>query len=160
MNMTGLSRHLRLMLRGEMLVIQAKLGFAMRRISILTLALLFAGLALVFVNMALFAWLSPMWGPVWTPAGLGLLNLFLAAAALVLAAVLRPGPELALAEEIRTMAGEALEADIRVTPLLGALSGGGGMDRSALVGLLVPAMGSIIGALGKRRKQPAKGDAG
>jgi hypothetical protein len=33
-----------------------------------------------------------------------------------------------------------------------------GLDRSALAGLLVPAVGSIIGALGKRRKQAAKSD--
>jgi hypothetical protein len=159
MNMTGLSRQLRLMLRGEILVIQAKLGFAMRRVTMLALALLLAGVGVVFVNIAVFAWLSPMWGPVWTPAGLGLINLALAGAALGLALALRPGPELALAEEIRAMAGESLEAEIRSTPLLGSLAGGGvGLDRSALAGLLVPAVGSIIGALGKRRKQAAKSD--
>ena len=57
------------------------------------------------------------------------------------------------------MAGESLEAEIRSAPLLGSLAGGGvGLDRSALAGLLVPAVGSIIGALGKRRKQAAKSD--
>lgn len=160
MNMSGLSRHFRLMLRGELLVVQAKLGFAMRRTLILAFALLLAGVGLVFLNIALFAWLSPLWGPVWTPAGLGLINLALAGLAVGVALVLRPGPELVLAEEIRAMAGESLEAEIRATPVLGALAGGGagGLERTALAGLLVPVAGSIIGALGKRRKQAAKPD--
>jgi hypothetical protein len=157
MSMIGLSRHLRLMLRGEILVIEARLGFAARRGAILVLALLFAGLALVFLNMALFAWLEPHWGPVWTPAGLGIINLVLAGGALGLRLVLRPGPELALAEEIRAMAGESLEAEVRSAPFIGALGGGGGgLDRSALAGLLVPAIGSIVGALRKRRKHEEK----
>jgi hypothetical protein len=154
MTMTTLSRQLRLVLRGEILVIQAKLAFAARRGSMLAFALLFAGLGLVFLNIGLFAWLSPLWGPVWTPIGLGLINLVLAAGAMVLAALAKPGPELQLAEEIRAMAGETLEAEIRSVPLLGMLGGGGGGPAAA--GLLVPAMSMIIGALGKRRKQSGK----
>lgn len=154
MSMTTLSRQLRLMLRGEILVIKAELAFAARRGAMLALALLFAGLGLVFVNMGLYAWLSPYWGPVWTPAGLGLINVALAALALVLAAMAKPGPELQLAEEIRDMAGETLEAEIRATPLLGMLGGGG----TAAAGLLVPAMSMIIGAMGKRRSKAKAAD--
>lgn len=156
MSMTTLSRQLRLMLRGEILVIKAELAFAARRGAMLALALLFAGLGLVFVNMGLYAWLSPYWGPVWTPAGLGLINVALAALALVLAAMAKPGPELQLAEEIRDMAGETLEAEIRATPLLGMLGGGGG--GTAAAGLLVPAMSMIIGAMGKRRSKAKAAD--
>lgn len=151
MSMTTLSRQLRLMLRGEILVIKAELAFVARRGALLAFALLFAGLGLVFVNIGLYAWLSPYWGPVWTPAGLGLINVALAALALVMAAVAKPGPELQLAEEIRDMAGETLEAEIRAAPLLGMLGGGGG--GTAAAGLLVPAMSMIIGALGKRRSR-------
>lgn len=156
MSMTTLSRQLRLMLRGEILVIKAELAFAARRGAMLALALLFAGLGLVFVNMGLYAWLSPYWGPVWTPAGLGLINVALAALALVLAAMAKPGPELQLAEEIRDMAGETLEAEIRATPLLGMLGSGGG--GTAVAGLLVPAMSMIIGAMGKRRSKAKAAD--
>lgn len=148
-----LSRHVRLIIRGEMLAVQAKLAFTMRRTLFAAFALLFAGLGLVFVNIGLFAFLTPLWGPVWTPMGLGLINIALAALALVIAAALKPGPELALAEEIRNMAGESLEADIRSASLGQML--GGGLDRGAMAGLLLPAVTSIIGALAKRRREKA-----
>ena len=146
MNFNNLSRHIRLVLRGELLLLQAKLAFAMKRSAFLGLALLFAGLGLVFVNMGLFAWLSPLWGPVWTPAGLGLINLALAAAALALAAFMKPGPEMALAEEIRNMAADSIDTEIRSAPLMGGLGAG------SMAGLVLPAISTIIGAMSKRRK--------
>src|SRR4051794_1101167 len=104
MNIHTMSSQLRLIVRGELLVIQAKLAFAVRRGGFIAMAVLFAGLGLVFINMGLFAWLSPIWGPVWTPAGLGLINVGLAIGALGISTMIKPGPEMALAEEIRTMA--------------------------------------------------------
>ena len=121
MNLNNLSRHVRLIIRGELLTVQAKLAFAMRRTLFAGLALLFAGLGLVFVNMGLFAFLTPLWGPVWTPMGLGLINIALALAVLAVAAVMKPGPELALAEEMRNLAGESLEAEFRSASPGGAL---------------------------------------
>ena len=153
MNLHQLPRHVRLIIRGEVLAAQARLAFTLRRTLFWGLALLFAGLGLVFVNIGLFAFLSPLWGPVWTPTGLGLINIALALGAVVIAATLKPGPELALAEEIRNMAGEQIEADISSMSLGSALSGG--LDRSAASALLVPAVGAIIGALSKRRKEKA-----
>jgi hypothetical protein len=151
MTMQHLSRHVRLVIRGEVLAVQAKLAFAMRRTLFVGLALLFAGLGLVFLNVGLFAFLSPLWGPVWTPAGLGLINIALAILALAIAAVMKPGPELALAEEIRNMAGESLDADFKSFSLAGAL--GGGLDRGALPGLLIPAVSAIVGAIARRKKE-------
>lgn len=151
MNLQNVSRHVRLIIRAEVLAVQAKLGFAMRRTLFACFALLFAGLGIVFVNIGLFAYLSPLWGPVWTPVGLGLINMALAIAALVIAAAMKPGPELALAEELRNMAGESLEAEVRTASLGGML--GGAMDRSALPGLLIPAVTAIVGAMRKRREK-------
>jgi hypothetical protein len=151
MNLQHLSRHVRLIIRGEVLAVQAKLAFAMRRTLFAALALLFAGLGIVFVNIGLFAYLGPLWGPVWTPVGLGLINIALALAALAFAATMKPGPELALAEEIRNMAGEQIEAEIRSTTLTGAL--GGGLDRSMVSGLLLPAVTAIVGAMARRKKE-------
>lgn len=153
MNLHNLSRHVRLIIRGEMLAVQAKLAFALRRTLFAGFALLFAGLGIVFVNIGLFAYLGPLWGPVWTPVALGLVNIGLAFAALALAAVMKPGPELALAEEIRNMAGEQLEAEIRAAPVGSALAGG--LDRSAMAGLLIPAVTSIVKALARRNKEKA-----
>lgn len=152
MSFNNLSRHIRLIIRGEMLMLQAKLAFTLRRSVVVVLALLFAGLGLVFVNMGLFAWLSPIWGPVWTPAGLGLINVALAGVALAIALFMKPGPEMALAEEIRNMAADSIETEIRSAPLMGTL---GGLERSAVSSLVLPAVSSIIGALARRRKEKA-----
>lgn len=149
MNFNSLSRHIRLIVRGELLLLQAKFAFAMKRSAFVGFALLFAGLGLVFVNIGIFAWLSPLWGPVWTPVGLGLINLVLAAAALAIAAFVKPGPEMALAEEIRNMAADSIETEMRSTPLMAGLGGG------SMAGLVLPAISTIIGAMAKRRKDKA-----
>ena len=112
-------------------------------------ALLFAGLGLVFINIGIYAWLLPQWGAVWTPAGLGLINLALAAVALAIAAFVKPGPEMALAEEIRNMAADSIETEVRSAPLMGGLGGG------SMAGLVLPAITTIIGAMAKRRKDKA-----
>lgn len=147
MNLNNLSRHIRLIIRGEVLMLQAKLAFALKRSVFVGFALLFAGLGLVFVNMGLFAWLQPLWGPVWTPAGLGLINIGLAVLALAIAAFVKPGADMALAAEIRDMAAESIETEIRSAPLMGGISSG-----SAMAGLVLPAVSSIIGAMARRRK--------
>lgn len=149
MNFNNLSRHIRLIVRGELLLLQAKLAFALKRSAFVGFALLFAGLGLVFLNIGVYAWLLPVWGAVWTPAGLGLINLALAAAALVIAAVVKPGPDMALAEEIRNMAAESIETEVRSAPLMGGLGGG------SMAGLVLPAISTIIGAMARRRKDKA-----
>jgi hypothetical protein len=146
MTLHKLSRQVRLVARGEILAIEAKLAFAVRRALFAVLALLFAGLGLVLLNIGLFAYLTPLWGPVWTPAGLGFINLALAGVAFAISALMKPGPELALAEDIRNMAGEQLEAEIQSSSL------GGGLEKAALSGLIVPALSAILGALAKRRQ--------
>lgn len=147
MNINNLSRHIRLIMRGELLLLQAKLAFAMKRSAFVGFALLFAGLGLVFINIGVYAWLLPIWGAVWTPAGLGLINVALAAIALAVAAFVKPGPEMALAEEIRNMAADSIETEIRSAPLMGGLGGG------SMAGLVLPAVSTIIGAMARRRKE-------
>lgn len=150
MTINTLSRHVRLIIRGEILVAQAKLAHAMRRGTFLALALLFAGLGLVFINIGLYEFLLPLWGAVWTPVGLGLINAGLAVAALVIGATLKPGADLAMAEEIRSMAGQSFEAEMKSASFADVL--GGGVQGVAVTGLLIPAITSIIKGLGKRRK--------
>ena len=153
MNLHTVSRHARLVVRSEMLLAQAKLSLTLRKAVLVAFALLLAGLGLVFLNMALFAVLTPLWGPVWTPAGLGLINLGLAIMAVLVAAVMKPGPEAAIAEELRNTAGEALETELRTNPLAMGLSGG--LDRGALAGLMLPALSTVISVLSKRKKSSA-----
>ena len=149
MNTHILIRHARILLRSELLAAQARLSHVLRKGSFAACALLFLGIGVVFLNIGLYAWLLPYWGAVWTPIGLGLLNFALAALATVLALVVRPGPELALAEEMRSLSTQEIETELRSAPLLGAFAGG---DRSQALQLLLPALTAILGSFLKRRK--------
>ncbi|WP_373502440.1 hypothetical protein [Aestuariivirga sp.] len=150
MNLHNVSRHGRIFVRGEMLAIQAKLAFAMRRTALVALALVLLALGLILINIGLYAYLTPLWGPVWAPAGLGFINVGLAGLALLVAAIMKPGPELAMAEELRNTAGDALEAEVRSASFVGSLAGG--FDRAGMSSLVLPAITAIIGALAKRRQ--------
>ena len=153
MNLHNISRHGRIFIRGELLAVQAKLAFAMRRTALLSLALVFLALGMILINIGLYAYLQPLWGPVWAPAGLGLINVALAGLAILVASIMKPGPELAMAEELRNMAGDALEAEVKSGSIVGGLAGG--LDRAGMSSLVLPAITTIIGALAKRRQDKA-----
>ncbi|MCX7344557.1 MAG: hypothetical protein NTU78_02260, partial [Alphaproteobacteria bacterium] len=76
-------------------------------------------------------------------------NFALAGIALLIAALVKPGPEIALAEELRNLSTQEIEAELRAMPLLGGLGSG---DRLQMTQLIVPALTAIIGSLAKRRK--------
>ena len=71
-----------------------------RKLVLSVLAVAVSLLGLVFVNIALFNYLVSAWGPVWTPLALGLVNFALAVPVLLIAASAKPGPELAMAEDL------------------------------------------------------------
>ena len=116
MNFATLPRNVRLYLRAEGLAAQLRLRAMCRRAVLLIVALAFVLFALVLLNMGLFAWLMPQWGPVWTPAGLGLINLGLALLAVLAALLVKPGPELDLAQDMRKSALASLEDDLSTPP--------------------------------------------
>ncbi len=152
MNLQSLARNTRLYARAEGLVAEIRLRLLARKLVLSVLAVAVALLGLVFVNIALFNYLESAWGPVWTPLALGLANLALAVPLLLIAAAAKPGPELAMAEDLRKAAAAALEADFQAGQgLAGALGGFAGDSNAAR--LLIPTIGLIIGAL--RRKKPA-----
>ena len=123
-----------------------------RKLVLSVLAVAVSLLGPVFVNMALFNYLESAWGPVWTPFALGLVNFALAIPVLLIAASAKPGPELAMAEDLRKAAAAALEADFQAGQgLSGTLSGFAGESNAAR--LLIPTIDLITGAL--RRKKPA-----
>ncbi len=152
MNLHSLAMNARLYARAEGLVAEIRLRLLARKLVLSVLAVAIALLGLVFVNIALFNYLESAWGPVWTPLALGLANLALAIPLLLIAAAAKPGPELAMAEDLRKAAAAALEADFLAGQgLVGTLSGFAGESNAAR--LLIPTIGLIIGAL--RRKKPA-----
>ena len=148
MNLQSLARNARLYARAEGLVAEIRLRLVVRKLVLSVLAVAVALLGLVFVNMALFNYLVSAWGPVWTPLALGLVNFALAIPVLLIAASAKPGPELAMAEDLRKAAAAALEEDFHSGEGLGAFAGDSNAAR-----LLIPTIGLIIGAL--RRKKPA-----
>jgi hypothetical protein len=152
MNLQSLARNARLYARAEGLVAEIRLRLLARKLVLSVLAMAVALLGLVFVNMALFSYLESAWGPVWTPLALGLANFALALPVLLIAASAKPGPELAMAEDLRKAAAAALEADFQAGQgLAGTFGGFAGESNAAR--LLIPTIGLIIGAL--RRKKPA-----
>jgi hypothetical protein len=151
MSIANVTRAGRTYLRAEMLVARIRMRAEAQRLLLTAMAAVLGLMGLCFINIALYAALSAQWGPVWTPLALGVLDIVLAAAALVIAAARKPGPELAIAEEMKAMAGAAVEeqaqAGIGAASLIGGLTGGESSAR-----LLIPLVTSLIGAI-RRRKQ-------
>ena len=154
MSLATITRAARLYMRAELMAARIRMRSETQRLLFLALAGALAILGLVLLNVAFYAALVSVWGPVWTPLALGAADLVLAAIAVILAALQKPGPELQVAEEMKTLAGAALEEQLHgglsVPGLMGQLTGD-----SAAAKLVVPLVGLILGALRKRKE--AKG---
>ena len=108
--MENLVRNLRIIWRAELLIIEAKLNIATRRLG--TFA--FAGLIVVFgfgmLNFAGFFALQEHWGPVQAAVGVAIADFVVAMLLVLWASRLTTGPELDLAREVRDAGLEDLEA--------------------------------------------------
>jgi hypothetical protein len=157
MNIQSLAKNARLYVRSEAVVAEIKLNLYFRKFILTGFAVSVALLGLIFINVALFKTFEAAWGPIWTPLILGLSNLALAIVVLGVAILAKPGPELVMAEELRTLTAKNLESDFQ-TGLGGkgmaSLLGGNSVE-SSIVQLLIPTFASIIGAL-RRKKTQAK----
>ncbi len=150
MNIQSLAKNTQLYVRAEVLVAEIKLRLYFRKLAFAVFAVAVALLGLALLNLSLFHALETAWGPIWTPLILGLANFALALIALLIAAAAKPGPELAMAEDLRKLSATAVEADLQ-----GSQSLGGGLIEASAARLLIPALASIIGAL-RRKKTPEK----
>jgi hypothetical protein len=150
MNIQSLAKNAQLYVRSEVLVAEIKLRLYFRKLGLAVFAAAVALLGLTLLNISLFHALETAWGPIWTPLILGLANFALAVIALLIAATAKPGPELAMAEDLRKLSAIAVEADLQSSQSLG-----GGLIEASAARLLIPALASIIGAL-RRKKAPKK----
>lgn len=151
MNISSLVRNLRIYIRAEVIAAESRLSAKLRQSGWIAIAVALVVMALVMANIALFAALEPALGPVWTPLSLAIGNLVLAVAFLVIAMAVRPGPELALAEDLRRASAQAIEDDIHTrSGMLGGI--GGQMMSTGAAQLLVPTLSLVVGAL-KRKKR-------
>ncbi|MEP4033743.1 phage holin family protein [Roseibium polysiphoniae] len=103
-------RNLRIIWRAELLIIEAKLQVAAKKIG----ATAFAGLVLIFglamLNVAGFFALEEIWGPSYAALAVAGADFLVATILLLWASGLKTGPELELAKEVRDAGLEELEA--------------------------------------------------
>lgn len=108
--MDSLVRTMRIIWRAELLIIEAKLSVATKRIG----SMAFAGLIFVFglgmLNVAGFFALEEVWGPVYAALGVAAADFLIATLLVVWGSRLSTGPELDLAREVRDAGLLELEA--------------------------------------------------
>ncbi|MEP1934541.1 MAG: phage holin family protein [Roseibium sp.] len=108
--MESLVRTLRIIWRAELLIVEAKLNVATKRIG----ATAFAGLILVFglgmLNVAGFFALEEDWGSVNAALGVAVADFLVAVLLILWASRLTTGPELDLARDVRDAGLQELEA--------------------------------------------------
>lgn len=152
MNIQSLAKNTQLYLRAEILVAEIKLRLYFRKLALAVFAVAVTLMGLALLNLSLFRALETTWGPFRTPLILGLANFALALIAVLIAAVAKSGPELAMAEDLRKLSATAVETDFQGGQVLGGLLGGSSIEAGA-ARLLIPAFASIIGALRRKKTQ-------
>jgi hypothetical protein len=151
-----IARAVRLTIRSEVLVAEIRLLTYARKLMLACLALLAAFIGFAFVNVALFEFLQSLWGPMMAPLVIGLGNIVFAGVIVVAAKMVKPGSELAMAEEMRNLSESALESEFRPNHINGGMLGSLAAARDGnLVKLLVPVVVSIISSM-RRSKEPSK----
>ncbi len=108
--MESIVRTMRIIWRAELLIIEAKLNVATKRIG----ATAFAGLIFVFglamLNVAGFFALQESWGPINAALGVAAADFLIAILLVLWASRLTTGPELDLARDVRDAGLQELEA--------------------------------------------------
>ena len=157
MNIQNVARSARLYARSEAMVVEILLRVYARKVAFVSIALLASAVGLGFLNLAGFFYLQSIWGPVWTPLALSLANFGIAAIAILVAVFAHPGPDLAMAKELRNVAGQALDEEVRSAGTFGGMAGTLGHSGDAGIGnLLLPAVIAIVSSIAKRKASAKK----
>jgi hypothetical protein len=149
MNTDKIIRDLRVMLRAQSVITEIKLNHLAARTGLMAVAALIGIFGLAMLDLAVYFELEPQLGRVGAAALVGFGDLVLAAILFIVAARVKPGRDLELAQEIQKSALDALtndareiEADIRgITRMVR-----NPLD-SAVPGLIVPLASMIIKAV-------------
>jgi len=104
-------RNFRVLWRAERLMAEMRLRVLVNQMGLLAVAALIAMFALAMANFAAYLFLAPRTGPVGAALLVALGDIVIAVILVVVARGLRPGPEIAMVEEVRDMALEELEAE-------------------------------------------------
>jgi hypothetical protein len=107
-------RHARAFWRAEMTIAEIKLGVFAKRVGLLAFAGLVGAFGLGFLNVAAYMALAPDWGDAAAMTIVAVADLVLAGLLIFAATRHARDAEMALAEELRDQAVEALELDARI----------------------------------------------
>jgi hypothetical protein len=152
-----IARAVRLTIRSEVLVAEIRLLTYARKLMLACLALLAALIGFAFVNVALFEFFQSLWGPIIAPLAIGLGNIVFAGVIVVAAKMVKPGPELAMAEEMRNLSETALESEFQPNHFNDGMLGSSAAARNGnLVKLLVPVVVSIISSMRRSKEHSRK----
>jgi len=157
-------RDLQILQKTDALIGRIWLGVMARRFGLFAFAGLIAVFGLGMANVAGFYALQTVVGPVWAAAIVAIVDFAIAAVVLLVARNSRPGPEIDLAFDVRKMAIQSLQADMRDVKL--TIDSIGGEIRNAKASiiqlahnpldaaaqkLLLPAVLSIIRGLRSKK---------
>ena len=112
--LNGAMRHARALWRAEMTIVEIKLGAFAKRAGLLAIAGVIGAFGLGFLNVAAYMALAPGWGDAAAMTIVAVADLILAGILAFLATRQMRDAEIALAEELRDQAVEALELDARI----------------------------------------------
>ncbi|MEP3049005.1 MAG: phage holin family protein [Roseibium sp.] len=108
--MESLVRTLRIIWRAELLIIEAKLNVATKRIGATAFASLIFVFGLGMLNISGFFALEEVWGPVYAALGVAIADFLVGILLMLWASKLTTGPELDLARDVRDAGLQELEA--------------------------------------------------
>ena len=108
-----LLRDLQSLRKAEFLIGRIWVGVLLRRSGLFAFAALIAAFGLGMANVAGFYALQAVIGAVWAAVVVALADFIIAAVMALIAGGTRPGPEMDLALDVRTMAIESVQADAR-----------------------------------------------
>ena len=144
MNYRTLLSEVLLYVRSTQLVTDIRIQLGLRRSAILVIALVFAAIALVFLNIAAYIALVLVIGSIWTPLLLAFINLILMLICLFMASSLRSSVELDAARDVQSSSLAHLNEELTSPrPLYGFLD-------PEIMAELVPVIASIVRAVRKR----------
>ena len=144
-------RTLQALRKADLLIGKIWLQVLLRRFGLALFAALIAVFALGMLNAAAFLGLQPSVGPVQAALAVGAGDIVIAGFVLLLAVHAKPGPEMELAQQMRTMALDQLQADAAALRAAAAQLVHNPLDTAAEK-LLLPAVLSLLRGL-RARKQ-------
>jgi len=151
-NTDKIIRDLRVLLRAQAVIAEIKLNHLAARSGLMAVAALIGIFGLAMLDLAVYFHLEPQMGRVGAAAVVGIGDLVLAAILFFIAARVKPGRDLELAQEIQKSAIDALASDAREVEA--DIRGITNMVRhpldSAVPGLIMPLASMLIKALRKK----------